>query len=109
MCKISNYPGLYSKANEILRGEGINSQMPGYEFLKRAIVIYLVEGEMPKDKFLSEVREGILVPANRDLKLKNKKDREEVEQWMIEAMKSVGIESSLMGYIRQLASETKSS
>lgn len=106
MCKISNYPGWYIKANETLRRERINPEMPGYEFLKRAIVIYKVEGEMPKEQFLSEIKEGILVPSNKDLKLKNKKEREEVEQWMIEAMKSIGIETSLMDYIKQLANET---
>lgn len=105
MCKIADYPGLYSKANEILRGEGISSEMPGYEFLKRAIVIYKVDGEQPKEKFFSEIKEGMLIPANRDLSFENKKDRDEVEQWMIEAVKSAGIDVPLMEYIKQLAEE----
>lgn len=106
MCRIANYPGLYSKANELLRREGINSEMPGYEFLKRAIVIYKVEGEQPKEEFLAEIKEGILIPANKDLNAQNKKSRDEVEQWMIEAIKSAGIDIPLMEYIKQLAEET---
>lgn len=105
MCKVSNYPGLYIKANAILRNEKISPEMPGYEFLKRAIVIYKVEGEQPKEQFLAEIKEGILIPANRDLNFENKKNREEVEQWMIEAVKSVGIDIPLMEYIKQLAEE----
>ena len=105
MCKISNYPGLYSNANEILRREGISSEMPGYEFLKRAIVIYKVDGEQPKGQFLSEIKEGMLIPANKDMNFANKEDRDDVEQWMIEAAKSVGIDIPLMEYIKQLAEE----
>ena len=107
MCKISSYPGLYSKANEILRGEEISPEMPGYEFLKRAIVIYRVDGEQPKEKFFSEIKEGMIIPANKDLGFENKKDknRDEAEQWMIEAIKSAGIDIPLMEYIKQLAEE----
>ena len=43
MCKIAEYPGLYSRANEILRREGMNCSIPGYEFIRRALVIYKVE------------------------------------------------------------------
>lgn len=105
MCKISNYPGLYSKANEVLRIEKIKEEMPGYEFLKRAIVIYKVDGEKPKEMFLAEIKEGMLIPANRGLSFENKKDRDEVEQWMIEAVKSAGIDVPIMEYIKQLATE----
>ena len=105
MCKISNYPGLYSKANEILRCEGLSSEMPGYEFLRRAIVILKVNGEQSREQFLSEIKEGILVPANKDINFANKMERDEVEQWMIETIKSVGIDIPLMNYIKQLADE----
>ena len=107
MCKIADYPGLYIKANELLRVEGISSEMPGYEFLKRAIVIFKVEGPQPKKQFLAEIKNGMLIPANKglnDLK-EDEENRDEVEQWMIEAIKSAGINTQLMEYIRQLSEE----
>jgi len=103
MCRIANYPKLYIKANEILRVEGLKPDMPGYELLKRAIVIYKVEGNEDKDKFFEEVQKGIVIPANKYVSLKNKDGRKQVEQLMIEAIKSVGIDISLMEYIEMLA------
>lgn len=106
MCKISSYPGLYSKTNEILRKEGINSSIPGYEFLRRAIIIYKVDKCPSIEKLISELKDaGIVIPANKDLDLGSKSDRDSVEQWMIEAMKSAGIDTPLMEYIKQLADE----
>lgn len=106
MCKMSNYPGLYSKANEILRKEGINSSIPGYEFLRRAIVICKIDKIASIEKLVAELKEaGIVIPANKDLDLGSKSDRDSVEQWMIEAMKGAGIDTPLMEYIKQLASE----
>lgn len=106
MCKISNYPGLLAKANETLRREEISSEIPGYELLKRAIVVYKVENGISKEDLLQEVKTGILIPANKDLNLENKGEREQTEQWMIEAAKSIGIHIPLMEYIKQLADET---
>ena len=115
MCKVSKYPGLYSNANEVLRREGINPSMPGYEFLKRAIVIYKVEGMQKKEKFLSDIKEGRVIPANKCFNFEDKRDRkegleerDEVEQWMIEAAKSAGVDIPLMQYIKQLSEELKS-
>ena len=101
MCNFSEYPGLYAKANGFLRNEGIKPEMPGYELLKRAIVICNVEGEMPKEKLLEKVKEGMVIPSNRSLK----KERDEAEQWMIEAIKSVGIDIELEEFIKQLSDE----
>lgn len=103
MCRIANYPKLYTKANEILRREGLKPDMPGYELIKRAIVIYKVEGNEDKDKFFEEVRKGIVIPANKYLNNKKKAGRNITEQWMIEALKSEGIDISLMEYIEMLA------
>ena len=106
MCKMVNYPGLYSKTNEILRKEGINSSIPGYEFLRRAIVIYKIDKIASIEKLVVELKDaGIVIPANKDLDLGSKSDRDSVEQWMIEAMKGAGIDTPLMEYIKQLASE----
>jgi len=105
MCKISDYPDLYTRANETLRIEGINPEMPGYELLKRAIVIYKVEGQIEKEKFLKEVGKGIVIPYNRDLSFEKRERINKVEQWMTEAAKSIGVNIPSMEYVRQLASQ----
>ena len=108
MCKIADYPELYAKANEILRRDRISSQMPGYELLRKAIVIQNVEGKVS----LEEIEKGQLIPSNKDINLKKKK-RSSTMRWMIEAIKSAGIgeeksenvEILLKKYIEQCANE----
>lgn len=106
MCKIADYPELYAKANEILRRDRINPKVAGYELLRRAIVIQSVEGKVS----LEEIEEGQLIPSNKDINLKKKK-RSGTMQWMVEAIKSVGIgenedaEVALIKYIEQRAQE----
>lgn len=106
MCKIADYPELYAKANEILRRDRISPKVAGYELLRRAIVIQSVEGKVS----LEEIEEGQLIPSNKDINLKKKK-RSGTMQWMVEAIKSVGIgenedaEVALIKYIEQRAQE----
>lgn len=107
MCKIADYPGWYSKAKEVLRREGIDPTMPGYEFLRRALVIYKVERKVDKKELFKQIKEGIVVPANKGIQFEREKvkERDEVEQWMIEAIRSAGIDMSLLEYVRQLSDE----
>lgn len=106
MCKIADYPELYAKANEILRRDRISPKVVGYELLRKAIVIQSVEGKVS----LEEIEEGQLIPSNKDINLKKKK-RSGTMQWMVEAIKSVGIgenedaEVALIKYIEQRAQE----
>lgn len=106
MCKIADYPKLYAKANEILRRDRISPKVVGYELLRKAIVIQSVEGKVS----LEEIEEGQLIPSNKDINLKKKK-RSGTMQWMVEAIKSVGIgenedaEVALIKYIEQRAQE----
>lgn len=106
MCKIADYPNLYAKANEILRRDRISPKVVGYELLRKAIVIQSVEGKVS----LEEIEEGQLIPSNKDINLKKKK-RSGTMQWMVEAIKSVGIgenedaEVALIKYIEQRAQE----
>lgn len=100
MCKIAEYPELYNRAEELLREKGLDRVDPGYEFLRKAIVISKVEGEKnTKKQLLKEVSKGMVVPSNKKLK----KSRDRVEQWMIEALKSVSIDIELMDFIKQMA------
>lgn len=106
MCKIADYPELYAKANEILRRDRISPKVVGYELLRKAIVIQSVEGKVS----LEEIEKGQLIPSNKDINLKKKK-RSGTMQWMVEAIKSVGIgenedaEVALIKYIEQRAQE----
>ena len=106
MCKIADYPELYATANEILRRDRISPKVVGYELLRKAIVIQSVEGKVS----LEEIEEGQLIPSNKDINLKKKK-RSGTMQWMVEAIKSVGIgenedaEVALIKYIEQRAQE----
>lgn len=108
MCKIADYPGLYSRANELLRREGISPQVPGYELLRKAIVTQKVEGKVS----LEEISKGMVIPSNKDINLE-KKNRTAEMQWMIEAVRSIGVEDesdanpeeTLNRYIQQLAFE----
>jgi len=102
MCKISEHPDLYSKAEGILRSKGIKSVLPGYQILKRAIIIYKVDGKIPKEKLLKEVSQGKVIPFNKDFS----KDRSErAEQWMIEALKTEAIDIDLMDFIEKISDE----
>lgn len=101
MCRISDYPGLYMKAKELVRVTGINSAMPGYEMLTKAIVIYNVQGG---DNLYNKVAEEMsVVPGQRPLTA-NEEDRHPVKQRILEAMRSVGIEDNVKGFIADLAS-----
>lgn len=106
MCKIADYPELYAKANEILRRDGISSQMPGYELLRKALVTQKVEGKVS----LQDIAKGMVIPCNKDINLE-RKNRPAEMQWMIEAIKSAGIgekqdvEVALKEYIEQRAQE----
>ncbi len=102
MCKMSEYPGLYMKAKELVRVTGINSAMPGYEMLTKAIVIYNVQGG--NDLYNAVAEEMSVVPGQRPLTA-NEEDRHPVKQRILEAMRSVGIEDNVKGFIEDLASQ----
>ena len=102
MCRMSDYPGLYTKAKELVRVTGINSAMPGYEMLIKAIVIYNVQGG--DDLYNAVAEEMSVVPGQRPLTA-NEEDRHPVKQRILEAMRSVGIEDNVKGFIADLASQ----
>lgn len=101
MCRMSEYPGLYMKAKELVRVTGINSAMPGYEMLTKAIVIYNVQGG--DDLYNAVAEEMSVVPGQRPLTA-NEEDRHPVKQRILEAMRSAGIDDNVKGFIADLAS-----
>ena len=104
------YPGLYTRAEYFLRLDGIpRDNNPGFELLRKSVLIARVYGPLPIDIFLEKLREGgTIVPNNRDLV----KERDLALQWMIEALEVADIiplehddnvEFLLYHYIREIA------
>lgn len=106
------YPGLYSRAEYLLRLDGIpRDNNPGFELLRKSILIAKVYGRLPADIFLDKLKEGgTIVPNNKDLI----KERDLALQWMIEALEVADIipldhnedvELLLYHYIREIANK----
>ena len=106
------YPGLYSRAEYLLRLDGIpRDNNPGFELLRKGVLIAKVYGKLPEDIFLEKLKEGgTIVPNNKDLK----KERDLALQWMIEALEVADVipldvhddvELLLYQYIREIANK----
>lgn len=120
MCRISNYPALYTKAGEILRHEGLNYKTPGFELLKAAVVVYKVEGkkqmeaicqnspdkkvarEEAEKAFYEKVKESTSSPVPSISPVIT--NRHPVEQWMTEALREKGIKVDVITFIEDIAS-----
>lgn len=102
MCKISDYPGLYMKAREIVRTTGISPAMPGNEMLTRAIVICKVQGV--ENLYNAVAEEMSVVPGQKPLTEKEE-ERHPVKQRILEAMRSVGVEDDVKLFIEELADQ----
>ena len=104
MCKINlnEYLGLYTKAKELVRLTRINPVMPGYEMLIKAIVVYNIQGDKNLYNTVGEMMS--VVPEQKPLTA-NEEDRHPVKQRILEAMRSVGIEDNVKGFIEDLASQ----
>lgn len=102
MCKISDYPGLYMKAREIVRTTGISPAMPGNEMLTRAIVICKVQGI--ENLYNAVAKEMSVVPGQK-LLTTNEEERHPVKQMILEAMRSVGIEENVKIFVQELADQ----
>lgn len=105
-----DYPGLYSRVEYHLRLDGIpRDNSPGFELLRKGIMIAKIYGKLPADIFLEKLYEGgTIVPKSKDLI----KDRDLALQWMIEALETADIiplnheedvEAILYMYIREVA------
>ena len=104
MCiKMREYPGLYMKALEIVRATGISSEMPGYEMLVKAIVIYKVQGI--KELYQNVAEASSVVPSQKPL-TSGEEERHPVKQRILESMRSVGIEEDdVKSFIKELAAK----
>jgi len=103
MCiRMKEYPGLYLKAREVVRTTGINSEMPGYEMLVKAIVIYKVQGT--KELYQNVADASSVVPCRTPLTA-GEEERHPVKQQILESMRSVGIEEEVKSFVKELASK----
>ena len=113
MCDLfRDYPGLYARVEYLLRIDGIpKDNNPGFELLRKGIMLAKIHGKMSADIFLEKLREnGTIVPNNRDLV----KERDMAVQWMVEALEIADIipveheedvERLLYSYIREMANK----
>ena len=98
--KVKDYPGLYTRAQEIVRYMGINAEMPGRDMLIKAIVICKVQGS--KHLYEAVASECSVIPSQRALTPKEE-ERHPVKQQILEAMRSVGIEDDVKLFVEELA------
>ena len=90
------------KAREIVRTTGISPAMPGNEMLTRALVICKVQGV--ENLYNAVAEEMSVVPGQRPL-TSSEEERHPVKQRILEALRSVGIEDNVKGFIADLASQ----
>lgn len=120
MCKIADYPELYYKADWVLRIMRMSKEAPGYELLRRAIVIWKVEGEKIESEVsenLPEVERNELIEAKLVEKVKEiasmgiskkrviRNDRDAFSQAMIEEIRSVseyGDKKTILEFVRDV-------
>ena len=106
MCRIKDYAPLYTKAAGELRHQGLNSEMPGFEILKVAIVVYKVRGnayipDKDKNDFFDEVESSMTSPVPSINPVVT--ERHPIEQWILETLREKGIEDSAMSFIEDMA------
>lgn len=107
MCETKEYESLYLKTEQLLRLEGLNATMPGYEIAKRAIVMYKIDGkeyeDYEKNKFYEEVRLSMSSPIPSINPVIT--NRHPVEQWILELLRGHGIEDSAMSFVKDIANQ----
>lgn len=121
MCDIAKYPDLYNKTDWVLRLMKMNKEMPGYELLRRAIVVWEVEGEKFETEVNKEIEEGRATPEEHDILIERKiiqkvgeiapmqfskrlvvNDKNSFEQAMIESIRSVssyGVKLTILEFL----------
>lgn len=120
MCKIADYPELYVKADWVLRIMRMSKEAPGYELLRKAIVIWKVEGESIEDevskdlskaerdklieyKLVERVKETASMNISKKRVIKN--DRDAFSQAMIEEIRAVseyGDKRSILEFVKDV-------
>lgn len=120
MCKIADYPDLYVKTDWVLRLMKMSKEAPGYELLRRAIIIWQVEGETIENeisrdlpeaerakliecKLVERVKETASMNISKKRVIKN--DRDAFSQAMIEEIRSVseyGKKISILDFVRDI-------
>lgn len=120
MCDIRKFPKLYTKADWFLRIAQINKAVPGYELLKRAIVVWVVEEDnireevlklkstqdtnrLIEEKLIERVEEIAPMAFSRSKVIPSK--RNTTEQAMIEAIRSIskyGVKVSVLDFVTDI-------
>lgn len=120
MCKIADYPELYYKIDWVLRLMKMSKETPGYELLRRAVVIWKVEGDkmesevsrkLPETereqlleaRLVERVKETASMDISKNRVIKN--DRDAFSQAMIEEIRAVseyGDKKTILEFVRDI-------
>lgn len=93
----------YGKAKEMLRCRHINPQMVGYTLLLYGICECAEDEKMTEKELYDEMKKNYMVPT-----IDFESNRHPVNQHMVEALRSVGIEDEPWEFIQNFIAEVKS-
>ncbi len=93
----------FGKAKEMLRCKRINPQMVGYNLLLYGICECAEDEQMTEEELYDELKNNYMVPI-----LDFESKRNPVEQHMVEALRSAGIEENPWEFINNYISEVNS-
>ena len=108
ICDQKYYGGLFENAGFYLRDDDIPMFLPGFELLKKSIVIRKICGPINEEFLLMMLKTmGTLVPLKKD----KEENEDDAVAWMIEALIIADIideneedkKSFLYSYIREIA------
>ena len=94
----------YGKTKEMLRCKRINPQMPGYNLLLCAICELAADEGMTEEELYDEMKKNYMVPI-----LDFESKRHPVEQHIVEALRSAGINEEAWDFMNNYITEVKTS
>ena len=93
----------FGKTKEMLRCKRIKPQMVGYNLLLYGICELAADEQMTEEELYDEMKKNYMVPT-----IDFESKRHPVNQHMVEALRSVGIEDEPWEFIQNFIAEVKS-
>ncbi len=94
----------FGKTKEMLRCKRIKPQMVGYNLLLYGICELAADEQMTEEELYDEMKKNYMVPT-----IDFESSRHPVNQHMVEALRSVGIEDEPWDFMQKYISEVKNS
>lgn len=96
-------PEWYHKTQEMLRCKRVRKEMPGYNLLLCGICELAADSEMGEEELYEQLQKNYMVPIPEV-----DEGRHPAEQHMLEALRSVNIESNPWEFMNDFINEVKS-